>query len=881
MKKKRQITVKGYLLAYLSFLVMMQQQVLSQETLLSVQRDTGSGSIQLRLVNPDMVAQSGAWLQLQRSTDLIQWEDLVAAPSSAFATPDSSLVYEETGIGNAFFRLLINQRVVATASTTASGDVLFGFAQSFAAELKKVGQLSVKAFLERYSDDVERLDAITFDVADAEPKRPLNIMSRAEYAIFQKNGMVVSGQWGSHSFVDAYYEIFKHDEPVFITADSILHAWHLTYVEMLSELEDFYFSPRLSEFLFNTHKALPQLASELDPAVFADSLNDVDYFLAVATSLLVGGDLAGELGASSAEVKETLNAIRDKQVGPFSIFGRQGPNEWMDFSQFTPRGHYASSRSLSRYFQAAMWCGRVDFRVAGPEEYSSPRELGSALILNELAKRSGALDIWTQLDEILQVFVGVSDSMGFAQLDRLQATFELPSLQEIESLSELETLQRTIENGDFGDQQILSHPFVATHSGPPLTLPRSFAVFGQKFVMDSWALSNLVFDRLLWDGKKVSRRLPSALDVAFTVFGNRNAADLLADRIQRSDGVPFRDGYPVQHHLAALHEVFGRMPEGSWNQSIYTGWLGVLRELSTPADVFGGHVPQAFRTKAWANRVMNTQLGSWTELRHDTVLYAKQSSTPPVLCSFPYSYLEPSLGFWDAMQSLAARTRMQLESMDRSGGVTAFHDMFGPISTTLRILTSNQIKHLQTFESTLKKLRGIAAKQQQGLDLDRAEELFLADMVEIMLDYVGERTYSGWYPKLYYHPSYTTSGENFPGSPGYDVHAGDKWDALVTDVHTDYPDQQIGDPGTILMQGVGNVGMMFVAIDCEDDGTRHYSGPVYTHYEFTSGEGKFERMTDEQWKRKVKGNNVPSLPEWTEDFFVPGNVRIPSWADKP
>ncbi|MCB9248138.1 MAG: DUF3160 domain-containing protein [Ignavibacteriales bacterium] len=38
---------------------------------------------------------------------------------------------------------------------------------------------------------------------------------------------------------------------------------------------------------------------------------------------------------------------------------------------------------------------------------------------------------------------------------------------------------------------------------------------------------------------------------------------------------------------------------------------------------------------------MNSQLASWTELRHDNLLYAKQSYTGGVTCSYPFSYVEP------------------------------------------------------------------------------------------------------------------------------------------------------------------------------------------------------------------------------------------------
>ena len=892
MEKERLVKFSRVLQTILCGLGLMHLSIQSEKPQLSVLKNAASGSIQLLLGNPEEVVQSGVWLELQRSVDLRSWENILAAPSTSFAEEDSSLIFEEPAQGQAFFRLVINHRVAATAS---SGEEIFGFAQSFAEELEKVGQLSVESFLERYSDAGDRLGAIDFNPEESEFWDAFNAtptkrmppgknndqelrlldfrLNDEELALFKKNGMVVSARLGAHSFVDAYYGIFTEDLPVFVTADSIMHAWHMSYVGMLKELENAYLAPKLSDFLDSLHEALPGVAEELDSSVLADSLNDVDYYLTVARSLFAGSLLNDRLGASGDKTKKTLDDIKDRFVGPYDLFGRKGENAWVDFSQMTVRGHYASSSALSRYFQAAMWCGRIDFRVAGPEQFSSPRELGAAIILNTLVERTDMLQQWKDFDDLLKLFVGVSDSMGFDQLGILLASAGIQEPGQISSLDVLKSVQEAIQSGNFGFQQILSHPFVARPEGASLVLPRSFTVFGQKFVMDSWALSQLVFDKVTWGERKLPRRLPSALDVAFTVFGNRNAADLLAERISREDGVPFRDGYPIQHHLSSLHEVFNQMPDTSWQESFYTGWLKALRELSKGTGVESGFIPQAFRTKAWGNRIINTQLGSWTELRHDTVLYAKQSSSPPLLCSFPYSYLEPGVGFWEVMKDLCDSAAQKLDGIDSSGRVQISNEWGGSSWMDIREIVNKQINHLNKFGATLQTLLDIARKQEKQEALSDEQRNFLKDMVEIIPDYVGQRTYSGWYPKLFYPSDGSPWGGTLPTG-----HISDAWDPLVTDVHTDFPDLIHGDPGTILMEGVGNVAMMLVAIDCEDGESRIYAGPTYTHYEFTSGTGKFDRMTDEQWKQKVKANDLPPQPEWTEDFFVPGTLRLPSWT---
>ena len=59
------------------------------------------------------------------------------------------------------------------------------------------------------------------------------------------------------------------------------------------------------------------------------------------------------------------------------------------------------------------------------------------------------------------------------------------------------------------------------------------------------------------------------------------------------------------------------------------------------------------QTAAWWQHKMNSQLSSWTELRHDNLLYAKQSYTGGIICSYPYSYVEPVPEFFNSISVLA------------------------------------------------------------------------------------------------------------------------------------------------------------------------------------------------------------------------------------
>src|SRR5690606_2405113 len=98
-------------------------------------------------------------------------------------------------------------------------------------------------------------------------------------------------------------------------------------------------------------------------------------------------------------------------------------------------------------------------------------------------------------------------------------------------------------------------------------------------------------------------------------------------------------------------------PESFWEMNLYNRWLDALRELSPSKARAKGPdeaVPEIAQTEAWGERLLNTQLASWAELRHDTILYVKQSYTTGVTCEFPDAYVEPYPGFFGALRDYAA-----------------------------------------------------------------------------------------------------------------------------------------------------------------------------------------------------------------------------------
>ncbi|MBY0526772.1 MAG: sigma-70 family RNA polymerase sigma factor [Gemmataceae bacterium] len=755
------------------------------------------------------------------------------------------------------------------AGKPADGDV-FGYSAAFDEEVKKIGQISPEEFGKRYGSKAKYAEKMTWDPTTAKfysefQKDPKTIepnkspkfgrydfrMDEQELAKFKENGFVVSERMGADSFGEAFYRIYIRDLPVYVSADAILHAWHRSYDAMLEELEETYLAGSLDEILSGMAAGIPQAKKEYGDGILKDSLSDADYFIAVARSLLAGQQVKTNLD-QEARVTQTLKSCDALQMEKFELFGRERE---MDFSQFKVRGHYENSELLKKYFKSMMWCGRTDMRIAGGKDYqygelSAARELGSALVLLDLIKKAGKMQQWQQFDQMIQTFVGKTDSATFAHLDGVFTKAGIKSPAEVKHLTTLQDVQKEILAGNIGMQHVRGDIYTAPPFGPEkVQLPRSFTVLGQKFVVDSWVTAKVVYSDVIWDEEKVMRRVPSCLDVAFAALGNDQVVPDLVGRMNNTQGRKFRDGLNYQHNLAAVRNVIDAQDKAVWDENLYMNWLGTVRELSQPTT--DAKYPEAMRSRAWAMKTVNTQLASWAQLRHDTILYVKQSYTDRAGCYYPAGYVEPLPHFWARLEKMANKAGDLMEKTPYPDRIVTkkVNDRFEQ-KISVKDLQKKHATFFRNFAKQVVTLKEIAVKELDQKPLTAVETKFLEDVMQIQRG-SGFTRYNGWYPKLFY------KGDDESG----------KWDAIVADVHTDVPNPQIGDPGCVLHQGVGNVDMMLIAIDNGTD-KMVYAGPVMSHYEFEmSG---VARKSDSEWRKDIREGKLPPRPEWTKSYLVPG-----------
>ncbi|MCC6822088.1 MAG: DUF3160 domain-containing protein [Verrucomicrobia subdivision 3 bacterium] len=841
---------------------------------------------------------------IQQSSNLVNWTPVAGPFVGGVGVSDEFLRVAVPTAGNqGFYRVVADVKLVDAGSS--GGDAIYGYGTAFGQQLQQLGQLSLDDFLSTYQPTNQYLPQITFDPTTADYWNLFSVepvvwnatnsvqnqrlfdfrLNAAEAAVFQTNGFVVSQRMERRSFADVYYDIYADDLPVFVTADSILQAWHRTFLMMLSEVEETGFNLTLSNLVVSMSAQIPALWAQAAGTAMTNGVLDADYFLAVARSLVSGVTHNGSLGQTT-RVATTLNAINNKLPIPFDLFGEVRD---VDFSQFTVRSHYANTPTLTRYFRAMMWCGIADFRYAGFSDgahakTNTLRELAGAVALELALRNSGGFSNWFEFNRTLEMYVGTPDSLNFAQLNGLLLAAGIDSPADLPTQASLTNLQNQLMSGELGLQQITSGYYYSPFSAEQVKLPRSFTFMGQRFVMDSWAFSKSTFDDIIWDEDgipqvtdKVLRRVPSALDVAFSVLGNNQVVPEIAARINRTNLTPadgrayWRDGHKYQHNLAAVRNVIDAQNPSAWTNTIYNHWLACLRLLSEPTTQ--PQYPEVMRTRLWAMKTLNTQLASWTHLRHSTALYVRESYTPMLVCSYPKGYVEPRPAFWSRFGEMALATRAVLATLPSNGVFNYTHYTNNaqgqPRPYTVQVsgatMHSNRLAVMDHFVATLDTLRSLSEKELSKTPFSAADNLFLQQLVEF--DYVGRRTYTGWYPRLFYQPGIEIVPPTQDSQDSGDEKGSDFWDPLVTTVHTDPPDLAVPDPGSILHQAVGNVQMMLIAVDCGPGDLGTYAGPVLSHYEFEKG--PTTRMTDAQWKATVTTNGIPPAPEWTQGYLVP------------
>ena len=620
----------------------------------------------------------------------------------------------------------------------------------------------------------------------------------------RSQGMAVASGTSFPNFFQALDQIHDADLPLLFTTDALLHTLHLSYDSLLAEMEENRFAGMLATIL-DAAKGYAEARYSADA-----SGKDVIDMLSVATRLLQPTLMDIHVSSHAATL---LQAVQGQTLKPVSLWGLDTA---VDFSQFKPRGHYTRSERLKAYFQAMMWLSRADLAFDlrdEPEDHKEAytRMKRGAVILWDCLINSGAYPQWMEINQAIEYLVGQSDGLNPKGMGLVMQALGVADAKAFVAAFPEARFDSALAASGLGAQAILSQTR-AYNPGDPIDLSPIFSFMPQRFILDAFTFSQLVHP------VSVAVPWPSPLQVAFAL-GDNSALPDLAKTPAAANGI-----------LGAQRALYDGISEGGWQSNLYTGWLGFLRKLNG-AEANPKAAP-VFRAPAWRLKMRNTQLASWAQLRHNTLLYAKQSYTGTVICDFPKAYVEPYPEFFAAVAAYA-----------KTGGT----------------LFRNHAKAAAYFAKLAEiagRLQAVAARSAQGPGPDAAQ----SDWLRAALTYRSQsagctfiKVYDGWYLDLVY-------ASQRSGIEG-------QFDAVIADVHTKPVTDEIGIKG-VLHVGTGPIRLAAVAIQ-SDSCTTLYAAPISSFYEVKRLE-TLDRLTDEVWRDSLRSQTrVPAQPDWMKPILSP------------
>jgi len=619
-------------------------------------------------------------------------------------------------------------------------------------------------------------------------------------AFIAENGFYVAEGWSDEFFSiyeDNRYELI----PNFVTTDSVLHTYHLYFNYILKSLEE----AELYDLAQDLSKSMMEKSEEQYQELMGTewetaAQRNVAYFALALRQFNPDAYVPDH-------VEEAIKIDGDAMVAHEGIAESAVMNseEFLeDFSQYIPRGHYTKSEKLSRYFNALMWYGRITFRLQQPDEVKS-----SLLIMSTLDNNEELLADWKRLYEPIGFFVGQPDDLVYYDFQPVALeTFGDLTLENLQAGSIDSFITKAKELRDPGVNSI---PVL----GPALNPERAsvedrtedvkgFRFLGQRFTIDA-----SVFQRLI-DREVELRMLPNGLDIP-AAFGSDLAYKLLEEK-----GETEYKNYPENMNKLVL--AINKLPMSQWTENLYWGWMYTLKTL-LHVDYADGY-PMFMQNENWKKKELTTFLGSWAELKHDTILYAKQvyaelGGGPMIEERDDRGYVEPNP---DLYARLASLTQLTIDGLEQR-----------------EILSAKNNEQLSKLRDLLIQLRDISVKELQNEALtDEEYELI--------------RVFGGSLEHLWYETFSDEEKENTPDL------LRDNPAPIIADVATD--------PNCCVLEvGTGHVEPIYVVFPIEDK-LRIGKGGVYSYYEFSWPMS--DRLTDEKWRDEVLGDweNPPERLDW-------------------
>lgn len=593
--------------------------------------------------------------------------------------------------------------------------------------------------------------------------------------------------------------------PNFVTTDTYLQLYHMYFSYLLKSIEQEKFIPTLTELSEGMYEQAVKTSADVsDPSVKA-SADFASVFYAIPYYILTGNKKAIPAVYKDLFEKELKNIEKEIAV----------TSEFLDFKDavfpydlYKPRGHYTRSPELKKYFKAMMWMQTAAFCRTSSEQLKRSSLMAYLLDAGKTSSGRQLMDVYNSIYEPIVFLIGEPDNLSVNDIVSYLKAHNLSDPSVVLNAS-------TQSKVDAELQRLIK---TRNKIKPKIEVSCSDKI---NFMPQRYLFDNEILQGLVDVSQNAERAYPKGLDL-FAALGNKTAKDILLK--EEKEGNKW-DEYSLT--LGKLEKKFENFSD--WDKTVYNKWIQTLL-LMQKRD----NDPPAFMSsEMWDRKNLNTSLASWTDLKHDAILYGEQpeaaecggAGPPP-----PYTvgYVEPNLPFWKNMLELLSLT----ENVLKTNGL-----MTDDISS----------KTTQLKES--------------------AQFLYSASQKEIKKQKLSEQEYRT-IEAIGASIEYLTLSIIEPGKSlqfWSNVSGPDKAVAVVADIYTrNIPGC---DKNGILHEAVGNVNEIYVVAEIE--GYLYLTkGATFSYFEFVRPLG--ERLTDEQWQEMLeKKKDLPSIPSWLKEIVLP------------
>ena len=339
---------------------------------------------------------------------------------------------------------------------------------------------------------------------------------------------------------------------------------------------------------------------------------DVETLFSVGLALLKPESLKG----ASPRVREEVRRIEAATESTQSLFGKE-----VTYGDFFIRGKYERDTDLKGFFRALKWFQAFTFDLQKGDERAN------AAVVLAVAR----------------------DPKVYPSLERMFALYGR-MLGESRYLSPLNL------------KEIRDREPVAGKSGLPwISGVGTFRLLPPIYTLDAFIFDELISHTAWGDTVGTEgnpRMLPRGLDI-MAALGSQEARKILVEELKEGRYANY------ERQLDRVTGLVKGFPRTVWDANLYQNWLDLMGTLTREPQ----NAPEFTKNAAWRRKQLNTALGSWVNLRYETIAMVEQVGAEAGEGGYevlevgkPRGYVEPNPEFFLTLDKAFERLAKEFEA---------------------------------------------------------------------------------------------------------------------------------------------------------------------------------------------------------------------------